>query len=46
MEMNTQNKLAPKVKTLFHFTKKKNGTQLAPSETTSTITVTHVTVSV
>ncbi len=40
MEMKTYNKLAPKVKTLFHFAKKNKGNQAAPSETTIT-TVTH-----
>lgn len=40
MEMKTYNKLAPKVKTLFHFAKKNKGNQAAPSETVGT-SVTH-----
>ncbi|SFT26550.1 hypothetical protein SAMN04487890_12548 [Mucilaginibacter polytrichastri] len=41
--MKTYNKLAPKVKTLFHFAKTKSGNNVAPSgNTTNTSTTTTV----
>lgn len=46
MEMKSNKKLAPKVKTLFHFAKKGNGSQIAPSDTTTTATLTHGTISI
>ncbi|WCT12081.1 hypothetical protein [Mucilaginibacter jinjuensis] len=38
--MKTNNKLAPKVKTLFHFAKSKPGNNVAPSGNTNTVATT------